>query len=142
MNCSEAYDVILEVDPAVLRGEVAGGLAHHLTKCAACRERALWVLNGLGALDQALEAEAGSARARRPSSARLPVTRRLAPWGLVAAAAATVVILVSHPGAPRRAVVAASARSAVAVDVDISVSTRPVAVLRTADTNITVVWFF
>jgi hypothetical protein len=142
VNCTEAYDAILEADAAVLRGEGAGDLARHLTKCAVCRERARWVLNGLGALDRALEAEAGTARAGRMLRARPSVARRLAPWGLVAAAAAAVLILVRPTGAPRPPDLTALARSTVGIDVDISASTRPVAVLRTADPNITVVWFF
>lgn len=142
MNCTEAYDAILEADPAVLRGEGTEELAQHLAECAACRERALWVLNGLGALDRALEAESGTTRASRTLRARPPIARRLAPWGLVAAAAAAFVILLRPTGAPRPPDVTALARSTVGIDVDISASTRPAAVLRTADPNITVVWFF
>jgi hypothetical protein len=143
VNCTDAYEAILEADPAVLRGEGAGELARHLLACTACRARARRVLDATDALDQALEAEGVSLGGRRRAIPTRPrLARRLAPWGLVAAAAAAGVLLLSRPGAPGRPDVAAPAPSAVAVDVDLSSSARPVAVLRTADPNITVVWFF
>ena len=141
MNCADAYDSILEADPAILRGEGAGELAQHLRECAACRESAHRVLEGLATLDRALEGEASRRPARREARTGWSVARRLSPLGLLAAAAA-VVVLLWHPGAPSRTVVPAPTGAPVAFDVDVSASSRPVAVFRTADPNITVVWFF
>jgi len=144
MNCVEAHEAILEAEPAALRGEGDGALARHLVECAACRERARRVLSGMAALDRALEAEAGASPVRRKPPARHPIARRLAPWGagLAAAAALAGLLLVRHPDAPRGTGVTAVTRLAAGMEVDLSASTRPAAVFRTADPNITVVWFF
>jgi hypothetical protein len=141
VNCTEAYDAILEAELAELRGEGEGDLARHLRECAACRATARRVLEALGALDLALEGEDAAVPTARTGRVRLVQTRRVAAVGLLAAAAA-VAILVRRPQAPERARITARPVASVAVEVDVSTSTRQVAVLSTADPNITVVWYF
>lgn len=141
MNCTEAYDAILEAELEELRGQGEGDLARHLRECAACRATARRVLEALGALDLALEGEDAAVPTARTGRVRLVQTRRVAAVGLLAAAAA-VAILVRRPQAPERARITARPVASVAVEVDVSTSTRQVAVLSTADPNITVVWYF
>jgi len=142
VNCAEAYEAILEAEPAALRGEGDGDLARHLAACASCRERAGRVLAGLDALDRALAAAGAPAGAPRVLPLRPALPMRLAPWGLAAAAALAGVLLLRYPDQPPRPAVAAAALPDVGIEVDLSASTRPAAVIRTADPNITVVWFF
>jgi len=141
VNCTEAYDAVLEAELAELRGEGEGDLARHLRECAACRATARRVLEALGALDLALEGEDAAVPTARTGRVRLVQTRRVAAVGLLAAAAA-VTILVRRPETPERAPFTARPVASVAVEVDVSTSTRQVAVLSTADPNITVVWYF
>lgn len=141
MNCTEAYDAILEAELVKLRGEGDGDLARHLRECAACRATARRVLDALGALDLALGGENLAVPTARNGRVRRVPVRRVAAVGLLAAAAA-VAILVRRPQAPERVPITARPVAVVAVEVDVSTSTRQVAVLSTADPNITVVWYF
>ncbi|HEX8906064.1 MAG TPA: hypothetical protein VF771_14550, partial [Longimicrobiaceae bacterium] len=54
MDCRTARDLLLEADPAELRGERDSPLAAHLHSCAGCRARAAAILAGQAELDAAL----------------------------------------------------------------------------------------
>ncbi len=144
MTCDAARDLMLEADPDELRGAGATALALHLAGCAECRALAERVLAQQAALDRALTAMAEAAQ-RGPRRAGR-TGRRLATWGL-AAAAGLAALLLARPDRPdgdgRLAVPPPLASAAAPVDVDVSGTPgRSAVVMKTADPTITIVWFF
>lgn len=158
-ECNALQDKLLTASPAELRGAGDTPLARHLAGCASCRERAQRIVALTEVLARRLDAPAGVpdveailARARRDSDAgaRAPrargtgrrSTRRHLPWlGLAAAAVLAAVLLrpVPRPTAP-------STGPAPGLEADLplveSAPGNDVAVLPTADPDITILWFF
>lgn len=156
MSCADVQVLLLEADLEELRGEGDGALAEHLRACAACRASARHILDAERALDVALEAEAAqrgptSAIApavppgarRSPGASARPKWRRVAPWGLVAAAAALAVLVGPRfrGAGPPREVLREVAPAAADVDATPAAGST-VVLFRTADPTITVVWFY
>jgi hypothetical protein len=149
MNCDEARRALLEADPAELRGTGTGALALHLRDCASCRADAERILEGTAALNTAI----GQAAAARPAPgvpalrrrARAARTRLLVP---LAAAAALAVLLLSgdvmdalRSGDDARPVMVQRPDALRTPSVN-AAGGRGVAVMRTANPDITVVWTF
>lgn len=142
MNCSEAREALLEAEPAELRGTGAGELARHLATCPACSAMARVIQEDLLAMDAALYRLATAARPRRAAARRLRMRWLVA--GLAAAAALSGVLIVRRqsqhlPGATVAHATPAMPRG---VEVDLAASPRQAAVFETADSTITVVWFY
>ena len=144
MICAEAHEAILEADPGELDGTRDGPLAHHLSECSRCRQMARWVLDeeaGLGRtlteavsppnLDEILER--GGSR---------PLQRR-STWATVIplAAAATLIglILSREPQLPGPIYTPPPTPAGLGVQVP---DGQNVAVLKTNDPDITVLWLF
>ena len=140
MTCSQARDALLEAELAELLGEGPSDLAAHVRTCPECAACAGAILGSTRALDGALAALTATAPLKR--SAGRPSLRRFLPLGLAAAAAIAALLLarrssISPPPAPRAAVSLPRG-----IEVDLSASKRDVAVFQTADSTITVVWYF
>lgn len=144
MTCAEAYDLILEADPGELDGTREGPLASHLSECSRCRQLARVVLDeeaSLGRtlmevvpapdLDEVLDQGSHRPPRRRDSWA--------AAISLAAAAALVGVFLTREPQLPGPLYTAPP--TPVGLDVQ-APEGRNVAVLKTNDPDITVLWLF
>jgi hypothetical protein len=153
IECVVARDLMLEAEPAELEGRGDSELARHLAGCGPCGAAARAILAAERELGRALLA---TTPRRDASEAVRAGTRRAAHhrwlWGATPLAAAAVVALVllgrrgvpGLPGVPGAAAVAPSPRRA-APGSDIAVVAPPgqsVAVLRTDNPEIVVIWFF
>lgn len=132
MRCAESRELMLEADPAELRGEGTSALALHLASCDDCRAAAEHVL--------VMTRQLGAALDTRPVRQVRPA--RVLPWGL-AAAAVLALFAVMRSGPVRTTDGTAPVSSVPAVDIEVSSGKgRGAAVFKTGDPNITVVWFF
>lgn len=131
MNCTEARELLLEADLVELRGEGLSPLARHLASCAECRRAAAHLLDTTRLLADALES--------RPHPRRRP---HVVQWSLAAAASLAVIfVAVRSQGSNDGATTLPAAAPSHGAEVS-AANGRSVAVFRTADPNITVVWFF
>jgi len=125
MNCEQAREAMLIADPGELRSEGAAPLAAHIATCDACTRIAVGVGSDLRRLSVAI--------GRRTS-------RRAALVTTLPAAAAVVIVatfLVHDERAQRPAL--STQPPARVVSVDVAPGQRA-AVLKTADSSVTVVW--
>jgi anti-sigma factor RsiW len=149
-DCERARAWMLEAEPAELRGEGSSSLSHHLAGCEGCRRRADAILAGLAELDGAL---AALARPAEPAKV-IPLRRRpaigwrtvrwAAPLTLAAGAAA---VLLGRPAAPaveRPGVTAERIARVLFAPAPVARAAdgRSVAVLKTNDPGVTVVWVY
>lgn len=163
MNCAEARERMLVADPSFLQGQEVGGgdleaadrrLVDHLEGCASCRRRARVLAAGQRRLARALAAAAAEiGAAREPAAVGIedgtgassrPGWRTAAAGAAVAAAAALALWLV--PGGLDRG----GGRSSPVVEIQgasgaggfelEAPSGGDVAVFRTADPDVIVVW--
>ncbi len=164
-ECNSFQDLLLTASPAELRGDGDTPLARHLAACASCRERAQRFVALTEILAHRLDTPAGVpdveailAQAQRASGAgmRAPEarapgkrsTRRHLPWlGLAAAAVLAAVLFrpVPRPTAPSAGPVPdLGPAPGLEADLPLVESTpgNEVAVLPTADPDITILWFF
>jgi len=149
MDCAAARALLLEADPAELRGGGDSPLAAHLAECAACRARAEAILAGEAELGAALrmlatpsaDAKVIPLRPRRPWGGRMvPAAASLA---AIAAALAAVMLAGPDTAPPRVASVDERARLMFpAAPVARAEAGRSVAVLKTSDPGVTVVWVY
>jgi predicted anti-sigma-YlaC factor YlaD len=149
MDCAAARALLLEADPAELRGEVDSPLAAHLRACAGCRSAAEAILAGEAELDAALRAIARPSVGTRivplrPARGR---GRRMMPAAasFAALAAAVVGVMLSRPHttAPRGATTEQIAQLMFpAPPVARAGAGKSVAVLKTSDPGVTVVWVY
>jgi hypothetical protein len=131
MTCDEARDALLVADLSALG---AGDLANHVAACADCRAR----VESLSAQTAVLGATMGR-RHRRRRSRRLALAAGVP---IAAAVVAGVTLRASHDS-PEIARIARQ-RSSLPVARRVSLTLEPgqsAAVLRTADTTVTVIWF-
>lgn len=125
MNCVQAREAMLVAEPAALRGDGDTPLAAHIASCDACSRIAVGFRADLRQLSTSI--------AKRSS-------RRIALLTALPAAAAIVIvatIVVRERPAERPALTAQ--RPARVVSVDVAPGQRT-AVLKTADSSVTVVW--
>jgi hypothetical protein len=145
MTCAEARDQMLEADRPDLTAATTSGLSLHLRGCAGCRAAAERILDAERELGRALAAAtpgrtphaAAWAAARRASRRRW--VSRAAP---LAAAAVLAMVLLGRRADVRRA---PPAPTRFASGSDIAVEAPPgrsVAVFRTDNPDIVVIWFF
>lgn len=166
-ECASFRDLMLEAEPAELRGEGEGPLARHVRGCATCARTASLLLEETARVDELLseappldvgavlaragvEARAAAGRAEatrnaRPDEARLRIlrfpTRRL--WVPLAAAAALAGVLLLRGPGPTRAPTGGQAAGEVALPPIVEAAAdQDLAVMPTNDPNITVVWIF
>jgi hypothetical protein len=125
MNCAEARQAMLIADPADLRGETESSLAMHLGSCDACGRIAFGIRSSL----RGLLASVANRAARR------------AAWITALPAAAAILIvatMVMREDRPHRPALRTQPPARV-VSVDVEPGQRA-AVLKTADSSVTVVW--
>lgn len=170
-TCTPFRELMLEADPAELRGEGNGDLARHLRVCEPCSRVAALLLEETARLDALLEeapdvdvagilARAGvssapsgpASEAVRPamaaSAASVPgrlgmrfPRRRL--WiPLVAAAALAAILLLRAPWVRSPTASVAAAPESAAPPVVEPAAGQDAAILRTDDPEITVIWLF
>ncbi len=155
MSCERWQASILEAEPAELRGDIAGELARHLTDCDACRALARAILEeqaSLGAiLRQAallrpVDAEVVVGRARLSAApARTRFRRAIIVAATAAAAAAALLMVRPERRTPSPAPASMGEQAARPRPLQPLVDAPPggrVAVLRTSNPKITVVWYF
>jgi anti-sigma factor RsiW len=149
MDCAAARALMLEADLAELRGEGDSPLAAHLRACADCRARAETIIEGEAELGAALaELARPHAEARViPLRPRRGWTGRIAPAAasFAALAAAVAGVMLARPGAaPPRGATADQIATLMfpAPPVARAQAGRSVAVLKTSDPGVTVVWVY
>ncbi|MCG6989398.1 MAG: hypothetical protein LJF06_14645 [Gemmatimonadetes bacterium] len=168
--CTPFRELMLEADPAELRGEGNGALARHLRACAPCARVAALLLEETARLDALLEeaphvdvagilaragvssappapapeaARSATAAARSVPDAvgtRFPRRRLWIPMAAAAALAAILLLRVPSVRPPRASVAAAAERPAPPL-VEPAAG-QNAAILRTDDPEITVIWLF
>lgn len=159
--CPAWSEALLEAPRHVLKGEGPAPLAEHLRTCPSCARAAAYLLKTEAALDdlltpggapgeawvEAVLAEAAPWEADGPGEPAQPrrtpareARWRVTRWLPVAAAAALALLLVASPDRPPGpAAPGAPTASPPLVEAG---PHETVAVLQTADPDITVVWFF
>ncbi|WP_325307677.1 hypothetical protein [Longimicrobium sp.] len=149
MDHATARSLLLEADPAELRGDGASELAAHLRDCAECRARADGILAGEAELDAALTMLAAPRAGTRviPLRPRASVARRMATIAvpLAAAAAAAGVLLLPRGPAPERPGITTEkiARALFPRQPVVRPGTgRSAAVMNTSDPGVTLVWIY
>lgn len=158
-DCASFRELMLEAEPAELRGEGESPLARHVRNCPACARAAAVLLQETEHVDafladappldvDAVLARAGIApRRAAPGTApgrlgirRFPTRRVWVP--LAAAAALAGLLLLRGPEPTRVPATDMAAREAPAPPLVEALADQDVAVLPTNDPNITVVWIF
>ena len=149
ISCETARDLLLEAEPAELRGEGDGALARHVRGCPACRQRATFLLGETDVLRATMDAFRPSRRKPSPAPSvvrrlRTPATGRglriLLPLALAAGIAALVLVRrddVTPPSAPLHVTRATPP----VLDVQVPAA-QSVAVFQTANPNIVVIWSY
>ena len=149
MDCQTARGLLLEADPAELRGDGDSPLAAHLRACAACRARADAILAGEAELDAALRTLAAPRSGTRvsPLRPRRSAAMRFGAAAVpLAAAAVAAGIVVSGRGAAPVAerpgvITERIARSLFAPPPVVRPEPgRTATVLKTRDPGVTLVW--
>lgn len=147
MDCPTARDLLLEADPAELRGEGDSPLAAHLRDCAACRARAQAILAGEAELDAALRSLAAARTGTRVIALwpRHGLARRVGTIAVplaAAAAAAGVVLLRPAPAGEKPGVTTEKIARALFPRQPVvrPGPGRSAMVLQTRDPGVTVVW--
>lgn len=142
IDCATATELLLTAEPAELRGTGDSELAAHVRACTSCRSQAELLLANQTQLAHALDTltslHSTAVTALRP-------VRRWAPRLLLplAAAAAAVIVsrVVERAVEPLPPIIVPPTRVAEVPVVNASTE-RNVAVMRTSDPNITVVWYY
>jgi hypothetical protein len=145
MNCTAARELLLVADAAELAGRGRAELAVHVRDCQACRAAAAAILEAERQLGQALAA----ATPRRGVDQALELARRRAwrrrwAWRVAPLAAAALLAIV-WLGRPARLEQQALSPTPPAVGSGIAVEAPPgrsVAVFRSDNPEIVVIWFF
>lgn len=148
ITCDTARELLLEAEPAELRGEGDGRLAAHLRGCPACRQRAAFLLAQTELLRDTLatlrpvEGRPGFLAAAGGSPGGM--TRRwpvLVPLALAAGIAALLLVSRHEATAPDSAALQLAAATPPALDVQVPTG-QAVAVFQTANPNIVVIWSY
>jgi hypothetical protein len=149
MDCAAARERLLEAEPAELRGEGDSPLAAHLRGCADCRATAAAILAGQAELAAALRELSHRTAGSRviPLQPRRAWSGRIAPaaasFAALAAAVAAVMFARPGPDVSRGVTTEQIARLMFpAPPVARAAPGRSVAVLKTSDPGVTVVWVY
>jgi len=149
MDCAAARALLLEADPAELRGEADSPLAAHLAACADCRAAADAILAGEAELDAALRTLASPSTDPKviPLRPARGWGRRMVPaaasFAALAAAVAGILLTRPHTAAPRGATTEQIAQLMFpAPPIARAAAGQSVAVLKTSDPGVTVVWVY
>ena len=150
ITCETARELLLEADPAELRGEGDGSLAAHLRACAACRQRAQFLLGETDVLRSSLFALGPAAHEPVPAlavphrptrSATWRGARILVPLALAAGIAVLVLVRGHQVTPPARAGLQLAKATPAPLDVQVPAG-QSVAVFQTANPNIVVIWSY
>ena len=152
MPCEMKLDVLLEAEPEELAGVGDTALAQHVARCSRCRaiagellEGQTLLAEGLRLLTPARNVESVVDRIRL-QAARRRLRSRLRTVVLPLAAAAVLSVLVVGARVPRRTVFDdTTARGAATLEAARAIRVSParnVAVMKTDNPKITVVWFY
>jgi ferric-dicitrate binding protein FerR (iron transport regulator) len=146
IDCDAAREMLLEADPAELKGQGESDFARHLRTCAACRQRTAFILSETTALGRALSAlpPAPDAVDRRPAD-RGPRARR---WRiaipLALAAGVGALLLARRPQMPlptSNAPLQVATANQRTLDVQVPAG-QSVAVFHTDNPKIVVIWSY
>jgi anti-sigma factor RsiW len=149
ITCGAARELLLEAEPAELRGQGGSELAVHLQSCAACAARARYIVeqqevlaSTLDGLPSALVAGPGLAAVRTRSGR--PIYRRwqvLVPLALAASVGGLLVVRHRPPGPQTVAPLQVAAVTPRQLDVQVPAG-QSVAVFQTANPHIVVIWSY
>lgn len=149
--CPDMRERLLEADPAELRGEGDSRVAHHVAGCAACTAAALHILTSQQQIADALSELSALAAQVVPPAPAEPVrsardTRRSLLRAMPPLAAAAVLVLFlfqqrTVDELPRLEPVPEPTAYALNTPVVNATDASDVAIMRTSNPNITVVWF-
>ncbi|MEX1181733.1 MAG: hypothetical protein WEF86_00755 [Gemmatimonadota bacterium] len=145
MTCEDARLALLDAEPHELRGEGDGALPVHLRGCESCGRDAATILAATHALRHAVAARVSTRVAERRHAARKARMRRLAPLALAATLAAAVLLsdALPDPAGDASAVGLYVPEPEVPAAPVVNAATGgDVAVMRTTNPDITVVWTF
>lgn len=151
MTCEQARQAMLDADPAELTGQGSSALVGHLASCTRCAGRAHAILEGQQALAAALRAQrprVAAVEALRAAqvAAAMPERRwrgwRIALPGALAAGIALLLLWTRWNPPAERTVAPESAAPALPPFAVQGPPGRTVAVFRTANPDIVVVWYF
>jgi hypothetical protein len=144
IDCATATDLLLTAEPDELRGVGGSALAAHVRACASCRGQAELLLAEQAWLAHALDTLTSLHRAdppaRRPARRWLPTV--LVPLTAAAAAAAVVFVSRGRDGAGPLPPILLPPTRVAEVPVVNAGTARNVAVMRTSDPKITVIWYY
>jgi len=149
INCDNAFERLLEADPADLAGHGDSQLAVHVSECARCQAVGATLLGGQEQLAAALtqivphtdvDGALNAARARR---SKIRKRQQFWQWGPIAAAAAIsgVMILQALGGNPMLEGELLSAPAAIEPLVEAQAG-QNVLVFETSDQSAKVIWFY
>jgi hypothetical protein len=142
ITCEAARELLLDAEPAELRGEGEGALAAHLRECAACRQRAAFLLAETQRLQSTLQAIRPPLHAvERGSGGEAHRWRLLVPLALAAGLGALLLARRHEGSAPGAAPLQVAAAAPGALDVQVPAG-QTVAVFQTANPNIVVIWSY
>jgi anti-sigma factor RsiW len=153
MTCTDARNALLEADLAELRAGTATSLSAHLAACGDCRRLAERIVATTGALGRERmrgprRAGEEAATAAEEEADRIRRTRRRWLAAVPALAAAGIAVMLLARGTPRptsapSAAAAAPAAPAAPADLPLVTSAaHTVAVFKTGDPKIVVIWQF
>lgn len=151
MTCAEAREALLVADAAELDAGAGGPLPAHLRSCAACRQEAAAILEGTASLRAAIgtivaeRTERASSADARSVAFRMRRPRLLLPLALAATLAALLAVergVIPLRGATPPADVYHPEPVVPTAPVVNAVEGSGVAVMRTSDPRITIVWNF
>ena len=149
-GCPDVRALMLEAEPEALAGRGGDAVAVHLRSCAACAAQARRILEDTEELNRFLAEEPAApdvegllrraldspAARRDPGVVRFPSWRR---WSALAAAAAVTGLLLFRGDPPLQVAVTSLPHTPPLVE---SAPTQNVAVMATANPDITVLWFY
>jgi anti-sigma factor RsiW len=149
ITCEAARELLLEAEPAELRGAGEGELAAHLRSCTAYAARARYILEQQEALASTLDGLQATLVASRalegaPVRSAPPIYRRwqvLAPLALAAGVGGLLLVGRLQRGMPAAAPLQVAAATPGALDVQVPAG-QSVAVFQTANPNIVVIWSY
>ena len=150
ITCEMAHELLLEAEPAELRGEGDGELAQHLRACAGCRQQAALILAETETLRSTIQGLHPSGIEPSPvftvagGTAKAATQHRwrvLVPLALAAGIAALGMVRRHDVTAPSGPPIQVATATPPALDVQVPAG-QSVAVFQTANPNVVVIWSY